>query len=294
MKSLFALAAALLLAGTLHAQSPGEISFWESVRDSRNPAELRAYLSQYPNGTFKALAESRLAALERSAPSARPAAPASTPPRVAGTAPASVTSATRMPQAGDSWTYRLSYPRLRGQWQDDLLGRRVPSVHVVTIASAADGKIVDQLAVDGGTPVETSHSSAAYLAPQGVSIFSPYLVAFRDLPATRSLGSIAILDTACGGQFRCRASGKVTGTERISVPAGQFLATKIVIEESWQPASSSAIGIQSSQMNGGRTVEVWYVPELKRAAKFSSRITVGDIPPVAPNFDLELVGYQVK
>jgi len=289
MKTLSALAAALLLAGSLHAQSPGEISFWESVRNSREPAELRAYLSQYPNGTFKALAESRLAALEKSAPPARPAARA-----VTSTAPASVTGAARMPQAGDSWTYRLTYPRLRGQWQDDLLGRRVPAIHVVTIASAADGKIVDQLSVDGATPTETSHSGAAYLAPMGVSILSPYLVAFRDLSAAGSLGTIQILDTPCNGQWRCRASGKVSGAERISVPAGQFLATKIVIEESWQPASSSAIGVQSSQMMGGRKLEVWYVPELKRAVRFSSRITVGDLPPVVPNFDLELTSYQVK
>jgi hypothetical protein len=47
-------------------------------------------------------------------------------------------------------------------------------------------------------------------------------------------------------------------------------------------------------MNGGRTLTIWYAPEVKRAVKFSSRPTVGDVPPVETNFDLELVSYQLK
>jgi adenylate cyclase len=34
-----------------------ELSFWESVRESDNPALLRAYLQKYPNGEFSALAQ---------------------------------------------------------------------------------------------------------------------------------------------------------------------------------------------------------------------------------------------
>ena len=45
------------------ADSLAEVSFWESVRASTNPAELQAYLDQYPNGRFAVLARSRLAAL---------------------------------------------------------------------------------------------------------------------------------------------------------------------------------------------------------------------------------------
>ena len=36
--------------------------FWQSVMNSTNPAELEAYLAQFPNGVFRALAEVRLAA----------------------------------------------------------------------------------------------------------------------------------------------------------------------------------------------------------------------------------------
>ena len=51
------LIALLLAAGPALAQqaNPAEIAFWESVRDSRNPAELRAYLQQFPKGVFAPL-----------------------------------------------------------------------------------------------------------------------------------------------------------------------------------------------------------------------------------------------
>jgi len=39
-----------------------ELSYWESVKDSRNPDELKAYLEQYPDGRFAELAKTRLKA----------------------------------------------------------------------------------------------------------------------------------------------------------------------------------------------------------------------------------------
>jgi len=41
-----------------------ELEFWRSIKDSRKPEELNAYLSSYPNGQFRSLALSRLASLE--------------------------------------------------------------------------------------------------------------------------------------------------------------------------------------------------------------------------------------
>jgi adenylate cyclase len=37
-----------------------ELSFWESVRDSDNPALIEAYLQKYPKGEFSVLAELRI------------------------------------------------------------------------------------------------------------------------------------------------------------------------------------------------------------------------------------------
>ena len=47
--------------------------FWQSIMDSTNPAEFEAYLEQFPNGVFRALAEARRAAL-RAPVGDRPAA----------------------------------------------------------------------------------------------------------------------------------------------------------------------------------------------------------------------------
>lgn len=52
-----------------------ELAFWESVRDSRNSADFRAYLEQYPQGRFASLARVRLQAV---APVAEPSTPART------------------------------------------------------------------------------------------------------------------------------------------------------------------------------------------------------------------------
>ena len=41
-----------------------EVEFWRSVKDSSKPEELKAYLTSYPNGQFKALALARIASLE--------------------------------------------------------------------------------------------------------------------------------------------------------------------------------------------------------------------------------------
>jgi len=56
-----------------------EVVFWESVRDSENPAEIEAYLKAYPNGQFAPLARIRLDKLKRSTPEEAPAKSPATP-----------------------------------------------------------------------------------------------------------------------------------------------------------------------------------------------------------------------
>ncbi|HZX87276.1 MAG TPA: adenylate/guanylate cyclase domain-containing protein [Reyranella sp.] len=53
-----------------------ELAFWESIKDSTEPAEFAAYLERYPAGTFAALAETRRQTLleEAAVPAADPAA----------------------------------------------------------------------------------------------------------------------------------------------------------------------------------------------------------------------------
>jgi hypothetical protein len=54
-----------------HDPAEFELAFWEAIKDTEDPAELAAYLDQYPTGAFTALAEARRQALveEQRAPS---------------------------------------------------------------------------------------------------------------------------------------------------------------------------------------------------------------------------------
>ncbi len=277
-RALSAFAAILCLAALpLHAQAPGEVTFWESVRDSKNPDELRAYLQTFPNGMFAPLARARLAALEQ-----KPAPAASVP----------VPAGSRLPQAGDSWTYRLSYPRLRGQWgQPD----RAPSTHAIKVGMASAGEIVDQISVAGGAPSDVKHRKGGYLLSEGASIFSPYLAVFESIAPGQRVPDIEILDAGCLANYRCEAKTRRVTLEIVTVPAGRFETLKVTVEQEWTPFSIvSTAGSAGADMTGGRTLTVWYSPQAKRAVKYSSRLVAGAIPPMDANFDLELVSYQLK
>ena len=66
------------------ASAEQETVFWQSIADSENPADFEAYLAQFPNGVFRALAENRLAALSAPAGDTPSRAAADNPPEVAG------------------------------------------------------------------------------------------------------------------------------------------------------------------------------------------------------------------
>jgi uncharacterized caspase-like protein len=56
-------------ASNTSAAAPGpasevELEFWRSIKDSNKPEELNAYLTNYPNGTFKSIALARIASLQ--------------------------------------------------------------------------------------------------------------------------------------------------------------------------------------------------------------------------------------
>lgn len=71
------------------AQSdPAEIEFWQSVKSSKDPGELQAYIDVYPDGKFAPLARIRIKRLSTnpapvvSTPPAPPPQPSAPPPRV--------------------------------------------------------------------------------------------------------------------------------------------------------------------------------------------------------------------
>lgn len=59
------------------ADDQKELAFWDSIKDSKDPAEYKAYLDTFPNGKFAALARARMSSLGGGqAPAAAPAATA--------------------------------------------------------------------------------------------------------------------------------------------------------------------------------------------------------------------------
>ena len=257
-----------------------EIMFWESIRASTNPADFRAYLEQYPQGRFAALARNRLAALGQPAPAAGPRS------SVAPAPVALASSGSRLPQQGDAWTYRLVEPR-----RTDGTKQREYRVKVSTVSNAG---IVEQYSLGQGPSGEWTHDRGSYLVSLGPPLFSPYMAAFGELPASGNLGKVQIKDGVCTGQYVCQASARVVATETITVPAGTFKAIRVQIEHSWRAAQQGGHPAQAAQFTGARRMTVWYAPDAKRAVKFSSRLDFGGAPPVDSDFDLELLSYQLQ
>lgn len=56
-----------------------EVTFWNSVKDSKDPADFTAYLEQYPQGNFARLAQNRLVMLTGNAPPPAAETPAASP-----------------------------------------------------------------------------------------------------------------------------------------------------------------------------------------------------------------------
>lgn len=268
---------ALFASATLAGAQPSdealraEIVFWETVRASNDPADYRAYLEQYPNGKFAALARNRLAA-----PASKPSEAVPVPVKA---------SASPMPQIGDTWTYRLTEPKRT----DGPKQRR----YTVTVTSASGASIAEQTALEGGPGGTSTHDGSLYLVATDASVFSPYLEVLRPVPRGGRF-RVEIRDRACSGQYSCRAEGMTLGRETVKVPAGTFDAIKITIEQSWSAAQLGAHPAQAASFNGSRRLFVWYVPELKRAVKYQSRAVFGDAPPMEPTFDLELESYKLQ
>ncbi len=119
----FLLPAAIVLGlgfalGTLAAPLPvsaqtateaAETAFWDSVKDSRDPAEVRAYLEKFPNGLFAPLAKIRLRNLEAAkTPAPAPSTAASTPPQQQPTSAPALTSESIIREVQDR-LYNLNY-----------------------------------------------------------------------------------------------------------------------------------------------------------------------------------------
>ncbi len=213
---------------------------------------------------------------------AAPAATATPAPVVAASIAMSSAAAApdaRFPQVGDNWTYRLTQ---RGRNVGPTQRR-----YAVKVVYSSEAKISDQVSIDHAPPTESDHAKGRYLITQGVSILSPYLGVFEEPSAGASLGEIVTsTNLGCRVRERCEVSGRIVGREIVRVPAGEFEAIKVTVSQVWR----DPMGFQGGTSDARRVLTGWYAPQAKRFVKFSSRPGMGN----APDFDLELVSYQLK
>jgi hypothetical protein len=209
-----------------------EMVFWDSVRSSNDPADYRAYLEQYPNGKFAALARNRLAA------------PGAT--RREGLA------------VGDVWTYRVARAGAAATTQE------------VRLTSVNPAEVIEEISGEGKV-LRIAHRRGTYLTAAGdMTLFSPYLLFLGPsvIPGTRL--SVENLDSrTCNAGWSCGLSAQVTRRERVQVLAGAFEALRIDVRQNW--TSPVHPYDRDSGETVSRTMTVWYVPEIGRAVKVVSQ-----------------------
>src|SRR5207248_1964899 len=134
-------------------------------------------------------------------------------PPAASVAAVGIASA-RLPQQGDTWSYRLIEPNRK-------VGPK-ERPYVAKIVAASGSAILEEYSLDGAS-AEWAHSPGAQLVGVGASVVSPYLMAFTDLKPGATLGQVQIVDPGCDPRvFLCQVEGKVIGREVVTVPAGRL------------------------------------------------------------------------
>ena len=253
-------------------EAAGELAFWNSIQTSNRADEYRAYLRQYPNGRFAPLAQTRVAALSPSAPVAPATAAIARPPDSAtSTATPPTARPDLLPRAGDTWRYRV---------QDQF---RLGDLYVTArVSSVTDEGVAETWTTTSDAQVRTA------LAPRSLGFhalpdwtlappeFAPYLQASGLLRA----GQVIADQQRRVDQVMVPMKASVEGEEDVSVAAGRFRATKLVLRgQGVQTRGGTRTAVLTEQI-------VWYAPEVKRIVKQTISTRVGNVLREATSYEL--------
>lgn len=275
-----------------------ELAFWNSIKDSTNAADFRAYLDQYPAGSFAGLAHNRIASAAARGDARATAAPAAAQPaapptsatkgiNVASRAPDAATarSTSRVPLIGDSWTYRLVDER-----QNRLLAtvtHEVAAVSASTVSETISIKEQARWRSQEETPLEV-HLLEQRLA-EGVVMqqFAPFLGAHAELTVGGNWKNIPGL-SAMSAFDAWQSSAKIVAREKITLPAGEFDAYRMEFEAR-RRAPTSPIDRTVIRI----VLTAWYAPEAKRVIKIV-RKTYSQQDRLQDTDRYELLSYNVR
>ena len=119
--------------------------------------------------------------------------------------------------------------------------------------------------------------------------FAPFLTAFSDLRPGLAWNEIAMP----AGSAEWRMSGKVTGRERVSTPAGTFDAIKAELQGRRDMTFPTTRDVYNEVVASRMTYAIWYVPEIGRAVKYDRR-TFNRASRLLEHEQYELVSYNLK
>jgi uncharacterized caspase-like protein len=235
-------------------EAAGELAFWNSIQAAQRADEYRAYLRQYPQGRFAALAQMRLAAYSAAPPAAAPTAALS---------PA-------LPRVGDSWRYRVQDQFRIG---DLFVTAKVEAVSAQGVAESwtttADAKLRNIVA-----PLEPAFSALPDWNATPAE-FAPYLQAAGPLRVGQRLPELS----RRVDQWVVPLKAVVEGEEDIVVAAGRFRAVKLVLRGQLATRGGARAGVSTEQV-------VWYAPQVRRTVKTTVSTSVGGALRESTTFEL--------
>ena len=285
-----------------------EIAFWNSIKESSDPADFEAYLERYPDGNFAALARNRVQAV-RSAATVSPGASSAhanvAPPQTAiASAPSFQKRESRTPaklalrardtaaaqrsgqglSIGDSWTYQLVDQR-----------HNAPRAKVTHELVAADsGSIVERISVADSPrdPLQQRSGTDVRLleydfAGYPFTEFAPFLP-YQDLQVGKTWSDIPGLPYLSDFD-RWQVNAKVIARENVKVPAGEFDAYRVELEAT-RPHSVSPF--ETLYVVRLRLV-AWYAADSGRVVK-TERETFNRTNEVLDTDRYELIAVKVR
>jgi hypothetical protein len=215
----------------------------------------------YPVDWVRAVPERGKAALaKREAEKTQVAAAATT----SGLPPVDRNLPSRMPQVGDTWTYAVVDAKFR---PTDRSRKQTYTVRAVTPAS------ITETVTQGGAglgEVEFRSEIAAYFRAGQLEI-APFAQAFGAMQPGQGFGALPIrgidkVPTPTGEPAYVMEDGRVLGSEKVTVAAGTFDATRA----DFRGKVSNAYLAGNTLFRGTQafTLTVWYAPAVKRVVRW--------------------------
>ena len=275
-----------------------ELAFWDAIKTSTNAEDYRAYLAQYPNGSFAGLARNRIAAYQsQTSSSTKPPGPAeATVPPVAlqnrlnaasGAVPRRTNEAVYEGimgapiKSGDRWEYAIT----------DLFRNSNIRTEVLQVEEIdADGiQYVDQ-------KLRTDYSGLNLITGLEGNKYSPSNEVARFPLEVGKQWSGTFTETTETGRVSVNTyKAIVVRKEKVHVPSGTF--DTYYIEQNIHFKGIASGSADSSALTSSASSDVikriWYSPEVKNVVKFEIKLRNG-----SRKYELweqrELIRYKIN